>query len=372
MVAALRALNAIAESVVLARPDDHLATSCGFLRTLYAPENIVRLSQILSQNAQTTFVQEQISLTASLIIRTCQKDSQRRQLAAGGILDVLAFRLASIILTDGNTDTLDRMPVGVQERLSVLLRAICAAIADSRSRATRFLSSKTFPALFSSSITPDMLWEQHSSQSNDFGRTNDAFNISFQPGFPSAYAPSSHIKHRSWEHTGVGSHFATGPEPPSSNQDNQYHASQESPLIDWLLDLLRLGPGTVKLAAAWLLALLYRSGLALQPRKGVWSMLVVPILVRMLDRDGKSASEHSNESTNGGSGSLENPEWFITENAPRVLALLIAESPELQNAANEAGAIRKIARLLKRSYDPPTEKDRSDSWSPLDDGQMRS
>jgi hypothetical protein len=57
----------------------------------------------------------------------------------------------------------------------------------------------------------------------------------------------------------------------------------------------------------------------------------------------------------------------IKERAPAILAMLITDSENLQNAAFDANLVSKLSKMLKVSYDPVPESDLSQRWSPRED-----
>ncbi len=101
--------------------------------------------------------------------------------------------------------------------------------------------------------------------------------------------------------------------------------------------------------AAWLIGLFYASGIIDKRRDVSCAMLLVPLLVRMLDKEVKSTSQ---DDLIYNISSLRNAMPNPQIQAPAILAMLTLDSLELQRAAVDAGAIKKLAKLLKESYEP--------------------
>ena len=81
----------------------------------------------------------------------------------------------------------------------------------------------------------------------------------------------------------------------------------------------------------------------------------------MLDKDLKISPETAHIHNNGSSSSSER---FIKELAPSVLAMLAANSFEVQKAAADAGVIKKLSQLLKESYDDLPSSSSASMWAP--------
>lgn len=143
-------------------------------------------------------------------------------------------------------------------------------------------------------------------------------------------------------------------------QENRSSPEGENSLIAWLIYVARAESGVSRLMAAWIISLFYRSGLIDKHRESSLAMLLVPLLVRILDKDTKSvAGVHSAYDANPfRSAHLENQ-----EQAPAILAMLTLDSVDLQRAAVDAGAIKKLAQLLKESYDPLPPSLNTSQWS---------
>lgn len=147
---------------------------------------------------------------------------------------------------------------------------------------------------------------------------------------------------------------------PAQESSTAESEDPESPLIAYLILLLKLRTGLERLMAASVLTVLYRAGLTNKTRETAVGLLVVPLLVQMLSDDILPLT---------GNDSLEDEEAIsldrtVKERAPAVLAMLITDSEYLQKAAFDATVVSKLSKLLKVSYDPVLESAGSRSWSP--------
>ena len=136
----------------------------------------------------------------------------------------------------------------------------------------------------------------------------------------------------------------------------------ESALVSWLIYITRTTPRLTCLMAIWVLTMLYRSGLTSKRRESSLALLLVPLLVRMLSKDFRS--DEDTLMCGSGVGSIQSSTWSIKEQAPKVLAMLVMDSAELQKAAVDADAIKKLSQLLKESFDPLPKSSQSSMWSP--------
>ena len=135
----------------------------------------------------------------------------------------------------------------------------------------------------------------------------------------------------------------------------------QTPLVHWLIEIVRAKSGITRLMAIWLIVIFYRSHVIPQRLERGLSMLILPALAQCFEKDLKvnDAEEFQHDT-----GPLSNTTRTIIQRAPRILALFIAESTELQKSAADAHVIKKLSLLLKQSYDPiPAAQIRS-VWKP--------
>ena len=130
----------------------------------------------------------------------------------------------------------------------------------------------------------------------------------------------------------------------------------ESPMVPWLVDLVRSTTGRERLMAASVLTSIYKTGFATKSsRESAMAILIVPLLLRMLDDSpGREDDDEKALATR----------QLITETAVSVLARLVANNDVLQKAAVDGKAIQTLARLLKESYEPVPAHASPRPWNP--------
>ncbi len=134
----------------------------------------------------------------------------------------------------------------------------------------------------------------------------------------------------------------------------------KSPLIAYLIFILRSRLGMERLMAASVLTVLYRAGLTNKTRETAIGLLVVPLLANMLDES--PVTSKGKDIIADEEAALS--EWAIKERGPAILAMVITDSEYLQKAAFDAGVISKLSKMLKVSYDPVPESSSPRSWAP--------
>lgn len=361
----------------------------GLHSLLYTEQHLNSVAQLLSQASLSLTVQHQISLAASLITKTCSEKAQRRMLAQAGILEALASRLSSFVVATGcyfvrsgnspDTATTKSLPAATtKSRLEPILEAVGTIIKDSKSRAIQFLSASALAAVFP---------RTEADATSNYERKANAWNSHFVTSFPSRQMPPNPIEALlpqlpSLHYRGslgqtsnfppLGAIGASGKQSQLSrtvssaiegiqNQACDFAEDDENPLIAWLIFIVRAESGLTRLMAAWVLAIFYRVGLANRRRETGFALLLIPLLVRMLDKDLKDSVGVVNPYD---TSALRSSDWIMKEQAPAVLAMLAVDSLELQRAAVDAGAIKKLSQLLKESYDPLPTSSSTSLWTP--------
>lgn len=307
-----------------------------------------------------------------------------------GILEALAIQLSSFVVATGVCSTTrnatiscsghpDTLPSALKRPgLASILEAVGTIVQNSKFRATQFLAAPGFATVLPRA-EPDEAYE--SERRANMWTSN---LLSYPPNSLTSSNPLETLipqmpisNHRSstaptTNHPSSGATGGLGKLPQLSRtygpaievlQSHGYDFTEEdeNSLISWLIYLARAESGVTRLMAAWVLALFYRLGLASRRRETGFAYLLMPILVRMLERDSKVISADRNQYT---ARMLRSSDWLIKEQAPAVLAMLAIESPELQRAAVDAGAIKKLSQLLKESYDPLPVRPSSTAWTP--------
>ena len=388
MLAALRTLNAVADSLLLSHLD-HNANDDGLLNLLYTEPHLQTITNILLQSSPSLLAQEQIALAAALIHKTCRDEHHRVMLAQSGVLEALAVRLASFIVVTGcslNASNLvgsgsgqigDIPPASPRSRMAPILQAITAIIQHSKARAIQFLSAPAFSVVFQKSDAEvgsayerkAAVWNAGSAFSSRQAPPNPIDNL--LPPMPNSHFRSSLAPQSNFPP--LGALGASGKQSQTSksfssaieviqSQGLEFIEEEESSLIVWLLYIARVENEVTGLMAAWTLAILYRHGLTKRGREATFALLLVPLLTRMLE------DKHLNISLDASSvydfSFLTSPENAVKEHAPLVLAMLAANSLEVQKAAADAGAIKRLSQLLKESYDEITPHSTTSLWAP--------
>ncbi|KAK6498541.1 hypothetical protein TWF481_011129 [Arthrobotrys musiformis] len=132
----------------------------------------------------------------------------------------------------------------------------------------------------------------------------------------------------------------------------------ESPLIQWLISYIRHEEDSLaRLTAISLLTDFVQAGCVSKRRVKKLGFLIVPMLVRYLDEIDTSTVAITKVYEQG--FQAQEIEWSIREQAPAILATLLTDNQRLQNAAVEAGAIKRLTGMLKRAFDAIPGSDES-------------
>ena len=383
---ALRSLNAVADSLILSH-SDHYTTEDGLLNLLYTEQHLPTIANLLLQTSPLLIAQQQIALTAALISKTCRGEHHRAILAQTGVLEALAVRLASFVVatgcslnpSNGGSKYIgDIAPATSRSRITPILQAIGAIIQHSKPRAIQFLNSQAFAYVFqkpdadvtSSYEKKPTVWGSNASDMFNVRQTPpSAIDILIPPlpstHFRSSLAPISNFPPlgalgSSNKQTQMSRSFSSAIEVIQS-QGLEFIEEEESTLIAWLLYVARIENEVTGLMAAWVLAILYQHGLTKRGREAAFALLLVPSLVRMLEKDSTTPSDGSNTYD---TSVLASPSRLIKEQASLVLAMLAAHSLEIQRAAADAGAIKKLSQLLKESFDEMPANSSATMWTP--------
>ncbi|OJJ44141.1 hypothetical protein ASPZODRAFT_135623 [Penicilliopsis zonata CBS 506.65] len=380
----LRTLNAIADRLPLQsqtqwRKDTRLAD------LLFSREHIDSLARILAQDYTSPSAQASIELVAALVGNLCTEETHKATLSASGVLDALAGKVASFVVAQGfvvpgaeeHVDAPGALgalpaPAPPSAKLAPILRAISVIVEHSKGRAEHFLSSPGILTVFPKQLPPEFApqdikkapWgltylsgsavPRHGSGQNALDGLLPSVPVAQQTGKPSTSAANfpplasttSHHHHRRHSHS-----YPT----PFSLLEDSSADDDEDVIVPWLLYIVRAETGMLRLMAARLLTVLHRLGFTKKHRVSMFSYLLIPILIRMLDKDYEMDGP---EETDSCSGLLSATQQLKAE-APAVLATLVIDDQELQKHAVDGGAIKRLSQLLKESYNPIQENTRS-------------
>lgn len=265
----------------------------------------------------------------------------------------------------------------------VILEALASIVAESKLRASQLLYHPSIMAVFPSIPAGEEPIPQHSRAAwNTFNTVNSGskqnqlnaidYLLPIIPQHPiksaqaSAFPPLGSSGSRDpLNGRGKSSSASTwggAPERNGSPQESQAVPDEsETPMVAYLIFIMRSREGKERLVAAYLLTVLFRAGLINKAREPTLALLVVPLLVQMLNEEStpvrsKDAS-HDHETLR--------IEWSITEMAPRILSLLITDSEHLQKATFQNKAMPKLSKLIKLAYEPVPESENAQFWSPI-------
>lgn len=385
IVASLRALTDIASAASLAIPSSPLD-----IRTLadniFTNQNIAALNAMLSMTSPKYILQSQVSLAANLICRLCREERHQHALTMAGALDSLAAQLARFAVTDGlvvpgaeelaySDGLYEVFPEAASPgaKIGPILEAISCIIGDSKYRANRLIHSPAILAIF-----PCVKFEPNKDSQlarRLRGLTAMEYilptlpNSSSNPSAaPSSFATPDRSDSRTSSRTSLSKFgsSAVWDSPRIHVLGNNGDASAEeieSPLIPWLIHLVRSLNEYDRLVAAAVLAALFKAGLGRKSvRETSIGLLVVPILVGMIAKNDKDGLDSLD--------STEQTQWQILEKAPSILARLITDSEYLQKSAFDCDAVKILTKLLKNSYQPVADISQPKYWSPNPDTGM--
>lgn len=331
------------------------------------------MRRVVAQEYDSSNSQTCIELAAALVGKLCTEENHKTALAESGVLDALAVKIGSFVVAQGfvlpgaeghlhEPGALGDLPrpAPTSARLAPILRAIAVIIGQSKWRAEHFLSSPGIVTVFPKQVP------KFSATDIKMGPWGSTYlSGSAVPRHPGANpvdgllpsVPAAHVKSspNSANFPPLGN---AGPQrrhshsfpTPISLAETPIPEDDENTIVPWLLCILRSEGGMVRLMAARLVTDLFRLGLAKKHRVPMFSYLVVPILIRMLDKDFQLPEEHS-ASDDG----LITPTQRLKEEAPAVLANLVMDDQELQRHAVEGNALKRLSQLLKETYNPVTE-----------------
>lgn len=361
-LATLKTINTIADRYPLQNvnwPQDNRLADI-----LFTPDNIRCFARIIAQHSAASARQTCATLAASIIARLCTEETHKAALAEYGVLDALALKVASFVVAqgfvlpgadqhldqDGALPTLPQ-PAPSTAKLGPILRAVSVIVENSKWRAEHFLSSPgivtVFPGRlpeFSPADIKKNPWGMPYLSGSAVPRQNhtnpmDALlpvvplaQTSASTNFP-PLVPMGSFHKRSLSFL----------ESSSGDED-------ETALVPWLFHMVRTEAGMSRVMAARLVTALFRLGLARKHRIPMFSYLVTPLLLRMLDKDYDFRDESDPEYDGMISMSLR-----LKEEVPSILATLVMDTQELQKHAVEANAIKILSQLLKETYNPHPE-----------------
>ncbi|RYO86565.1 hypothetical protein DL766_003440 [Monosporascus sp. MC13-8B] len=384
VLAALRVLQSVAEA-------SGPSFQTPLADIIFANDKLELFLHILSQPVPTPESEAQVSIVANLVRKLCREDRHQTVMVSSGILDALAMRLATFAVAAGyvlpKADVLAKssglsdyipQPARSDRGLENVLGAIAAIITDSPFRACKLLFSPSILAVFPNArhgwkmysevpseipelpgLRPtrrmdsdpmDLLLPFIPSHSCGTARTN------FSPPGASTSNETPYVKGRSATKSNTSS---SAWNLPGDNAEVETEEA-ESPLIPWLIHLVRSRGGSESITAAMVLTSLFKAGFAYPSREATLGLLVIPVLLDTLNEVETNVTEDDLTAlTTSGYQKLR-----LLAETPALLARLITDSEPLQKAAFDSDAAKTLCRLLKNTYDTPLPKRAPRPWSP--------
>ncbi|KAJ5619632.1 hypothetical protein N7510_003616 [Penicillium lagena] len=372
----LRVLSTIADRLPL-QSQEQWPRDTRLADLLFASEHIGCLTRILGEDYGSAQIQTSIELAAALIGKLCTEESHKTALAECGVLDALAVKIASFVVAQGFVlpgaeDHLQYLgaleaipsPAPASAHLAPILRAVTVIIEHSKWRAEHLLSSPAIVTVFPKQVpgfSPSDIkkgpWGTPYLGSSAVPRPIGPNPVDeLLPSVPLAHAKASPnaanfppLGHGGSQRRHSSHSFPT----PFSLTETPIPEEDENSIVPWLLCILRSENGMARLMAARLVTALFRLGLAKKHRVPMFSYLLIPILIRMLDKD-FSVPNEGGPNYNG----LISPTQCLKEEAPAVLANLVMDDQELQKHAVDGSALKRLSQLLKETYNPVPESSR--------------
>ncbi|KAI5787229.1 armadillo-type protein [Geopyxis carbonaria] len=409
ILSSLRTLNTMLDTYI--GPDESAKTTIAITEAIYTPGVLRCLRTLLSQTASDSLCQQQIALAASLVAKSCAQSiqivssagsesyeaAQQKLLVDAGVLDALATKLGSFCVTDhAKSNTGDAIPPPAPHNASLapILDAIAAIIQGSKLRSIEFLFSPTLLAIFPPGSSESKSEAPSSGGTSTFlPRTGSSSNLMQAPQqiiTPQAFPPLSAAT-SSGGFPSLTSHIllgnvgtvddsegSTGGDTPlrrrgetvEAEDDDRHRTAtlgrpdypedigievEETGLINWLMSKVRSGNSITILSSASVIANLYLVGLIPKKLLNVLGLVVIPVLARLLN---ETDTEQRKTIDFGftGVGGVDAQTWYrwqVEEKTPAVLSRLLLKCGNLQKAAVEAGAIKKLAAMLKTACESP-------------------
>lgn len=383
----LRFLNTIADRLPL-QSQDQWPRDTRLADLVFSSEHIGSIRRIIAQDYSSTRNRSCIELAAALIGKLCTEEIHTTALAESGVLDALAVKIASFVVAQGfvlpgaednlrDPGSLGEFPppAPTNARLAPILRAVTVIIEQSKWRAEHFLSSPGIVTVFPKQVpgfAPTDIkrgpWGSTYLSGSAVPRNTGTNPVdTLLPSVPLPHARSS-PNSANFPPLGNGAsqrHPSHSFPTPFSLAETPTPEEEENSIVPWLLCILRSEEGMVRLMAARLVTVLFRLGLSKKHRVPMFSYLLVPVLLRMMDKDFEIPDDH--DPCDDG---LITPTQRLKEEAPAVLANLVMDDQDLQKHAVDGNALKRLSQLLKETYNPISENFRP-MWYAESDGPAR-
>lgn len=362
----LKTLDAIADRYPLQNPnwpqDNQLA------ELVFSKEHVGSFARVLNLPPTSQDAAACVNLAAGLISKLCTEEAHKVALAESGALDALAAAVASFVVAQGfvlpgaerrfgKAGTLPGLPPPAPPgaKLGPILRAVSVIVEHSKARAELFLSSPPLVTVFPSQkpeFSPADIkknpWGMPYLSGSAVPRQAMGNPIdAILPVVPMTQSNSCNSNFPPLVPQGYGKRRTSFLESLPPDED-------ETSVVPWLLYVIRAHSGMTRLMAARLVTALFRLGFVKKHRISMLSHLVVPILLRMLEKD-VDMKDEDDPKYDG----LIPTTLRLKEEAPSILATMVMDNRELQKHAVDGKAIKVLSQLLKETYNPFQEATRS-------------
>lgn len=401
MLSALRTLSSFGEATRIAPRGADDTTYIA--DALFSPAPLAALCDILSQTRRAdVVVREQKEVVGDMISWLCKTPAHQAALADSGVLDALATVLASFVvargevipgaLWSGQSDGLAELippPADGGADLSSVLEALSAIVANSRFRACLLLCSPALMAVFPhNELAPPVppagvseAWLALVTSGLVDTDSRDRGPMDYL--LPTVLLPQSKIQARSFrDYPPLGfsksrdnlAAAASGRVPtykftgldlgrPEGSAEDETAEEPESPLIPWLIHIIRSGTAMEKIGAASLLASLFKAGFTGPEREHMMGVLVIPILWDLLEYYPKEIPKAAQRSATISDDIAH--DLYIQHRTLDVLARLVGESEVLQRVVFDCGVMQEVYTSLMSSYEPLESPHPPPTWSPV-------
>lgn len=371
---AVSALWVIIDNLPLA-DEQNTAQFSDLAYKVFSGDIISRFCEILRDTNGSYETERLAAMVENLIANLCKCEQTKLLCTKLGLLDALAFKLSTFVVRQGfvipgadrtarNLGTPGALPepASHQARLGPLLRAISVLISNSRPRADYFISSPALVTVFAPGVVRlrpnrDTPWAAHKTTESllDPASALDALlpQMNYQPPPHTPFPPIAESKSSITRFNTSRIHEMF------SSQDLE-EPSKESALLPWLICVSREELGFTRLNAIRLIAILYQLRCVKANRTRMLAVLLLPSLFSMMNDPAREDVENKDYLRPATSMFLPSG---LQNQAAFTLAVLVRDSPVLQDQAVTTGAIQQLVIGLQATF-VPLPKTSARQWNP--------
>jgi hypothetical protein len=349
VTATLHALRKLAASWKLSVETGDTSESPGL--NIFHEENTEAFLRILKQPSGNGAVAQQLPLVCEIVTSAAVNDSVKSFLTQSGVLDALSGLLVSFSVKNNDieyrSDSSHLLPSPHSSAVPTIMSAISSLIAGSTYRAHKFVLSDHVKDLFLN-FSPGE-GDLRYMMGPKYGMPNADGALLPPLYMPNNKSVSFGTASNSFPVLG-GMNRQNGAGEPRLPHGDVDHANA---VCSWLIYFARTFQGSKRVQALRLLAIVNEAvgvdtgafpanefAQQSRERERQLSLLAVPLAVRLV-QDGSEAKEPESAEELA----------IIREQSCEALALLISCSRALQSAAVDAGAIKHVCPVLKKSFD---------------------